>query len=285
MAGDSNKVQVDKFAEGLKSLMNNEETVDDDEERAEGFIRIYEFFTRYVRRIYPDTHWKRAMKMNPNVIWFQLITPSDIAFVISLVKNGMPVWRRKTALFESDDLRKTKAKPLFTSGEGQKRSFGKTTWSKEGLKYFHKVEATWLEEYSDKVKMSALVNGWEKWEPTDDLLKKGKDLLRTNWTIIEINKKGKGKGRGEDDDDEGSDGYHSDKYDDVMDYELDNDNLKRVTGLKKLAGEEDAISEESDDSGVHNYVDAVAAGNKGGDVVNEEKDGVEEPRKSARRKR
>ena len=285
MAGDSNKVQVDKFAEGLKSFMNNEETVDDDEERLEGLIRIYEFFTKYVRRIYPDTHWKRAMKMNPNVIWFQLITPSDIAFVISLVKNGMPVWRRKTALFESDDLRKTKAKPLFTSGEGQKRSFGKTTWSKEGLKYFHKVEATWLEEYSDKDKMSALVNGWEKWEPTDELLKKGKDLLRTNWTIIEINKKGKGKGRGEDDDDEGSDGYHSDKYDDVMDYELDNDNLKRVTGLKKLAGEEDAISEESDDDGVHKDVDAVAAGNKGGDVVNEEKDGVEEPRKSARRKR
>ena len=285
MAGDSNKVQVDKFTEGLKSFMNNEEMGDDDEERLEGFIRIYEFFTKYVRRIYPDTHWKRAMKMNPNVVWFQLITPSDIAFVISLMKNGMPVWKRKTALFESDHLRKTKAKPLFMSGEGQKRSFGKTTWSKEGLKYFHKVEATWLEEYSDKDKMSALVNGWEKWEPTDDLLKKGKDLLRTNWTIIEIDKKGKGKGRGEDDDDEGSDGYHSDKYDDVMDYELDNDNLKRVTGLKKLAGEEDAISEESDDSGVHNYVDVVAAGNKGGDVVNEEKDGVEEPRKSARRKR
>jgi hypothetical protein len=224
------------------------------------------------------------MKMNPNVVWFQLITPSDIAFVISLMKNGMPVWKRKTALFESDDLRKTKAKPLFTSGEGQKRSFGKTTWSKEGLKYFHKVEATWLEAYSNKEQMSALVNGWEKWEPTDDL-KKGKDLLRTNWTIIEINKKGKGKGRGEDDDDEGSDGYHSDKYDDVVDFELDNDNLKRVTGLKKLAGEEDAISEESDDGGVHKNVDAVAAGNKGGDMVNEEKDGVEEPRKSARRRR
>jgi len=38
---------------------------DDDEERSEGFVRIYEFFTRYVRRIHPDTHWKRAMKMNP----------------------------------------------------------------------------------------------------------------------------------------------------------------------------------------------------------------------------
>ena len=272
---------MDKFAKELKSLMKNKETVDDDEERSEGFIRIYEFFTRYVRRIHPDTHWKRAMKMNPNVVWFQLITPSDIAFVISLIKNGMPVWKRKTALFKSDDLRKTKAKPLFTSGEGQKRSFGKTTWSKEGLQYFHKVEATWQEAYSDKEQMSDLVNGWEKWEPTDDL-KKGKDLLRTNWTIKEINKKG--TGRGEDDDDEGWDdksGYHSDKYDDVVDFELDNANLK-VTGLKKLVGEEDAISEESDDDGVHKDVDAVAAGNKGGDMVSEEKDEVGEPRKSAR---
>ncbi len=79
---------------------------------------------------------------HPDKLWFQLITPSDIAFVISLMKNGMPVWKRKAVLFESDDLRKTKAKPLFTSGEGQKRTFGKTTWSKEGLKYYQKVEAT-----------------------------------------------------------------------------------------------------------------------------------------------
>ncbi len=66
---------------------------------------------------------------------------------------------------------------------------------------------------------------------------------------------------------------------------MDNDNLKRVTGLKKLAGEEDTISEESDDGGVHKNVDVVAAGNKGGDMVNEEKDGVGEPRKSAKHRR
>ena len=33
--------------------------------------------------------------------------------------------------FVSENLKKVK--PLFTTGEGQKRSFGKTTWSKEGL--------------------------------------------------------------------------------------------------------------------------------------------------------
>ena len=62
---------------------------------------------------------------------------------------------------------------------------------------------------------SVLINGWEKWEPTDDL-KKGKDLLRTNWKIIKIYKKR--KGGGENDDDEGWDdksGDNLDKYDDV----------------------------------------------------------------------
>ena len=68
--------------------------------------------------------WKKAMKMNPNVIWFQLITPSNIAFVISLLKNGMPSWNKKKMIFETEESQKMKAKPLFTSGEGQKRSLG-----------------------------------------------------------------------------------------------------------------------------------------------------------------
>ncbi len=73
-----------QVAEGLKSLMKKE---DDDEERSEGFVRIYEFFTRYVRRIHPDTHWKRAMKMNPNTVWFQLITP-EIDGMLHAVSHG-----------------------------------------------------------------------------------------------------------------------------------------------------------------------------------------------------
>ncbi len=149
------------------------------------------------------------------------------------------------------------------------------------------MEATWQAAYSDGEQMSALVNGWEKWEPREDL-KKGKELLSTNWKIIKINKKG--RGRRDDDDDEGWDdnsGYHSDKYDDVEDFpfELDNENLKRVTGLKKLKGEKDTNSEEESEDEVVEYDDdAVGTGNKGGDIVSEEKEEVDERRKSARRK-
>jgi hypothetical protein len=59
--------------------------------------------------------------------------------------------------------------------------------------------------------------------------------------------------------------------------ELDSANLKRVPDLTKLAEEEESISEESD---VPTNVQAIAAGNKGGDMVSQEKDEVRETRKS-----
>jgi len=68
-------------------------------------------------------------------------------------------------------------------------------------------------------------------------------------------------------------------------FELDNENLKRVTGLKKLVGEKDMNSEEESEDEVVKYDDdAIGTGNKGGNIVSEEKEEVDERRKSARRK-
>ncbi len=51
-------------------------------------------------------------------------------------------------------------------------------------------------------------------------------------------------------------GYHSDKYDvEDFPFELDNENLKRVTGLKKLVGEKDTVSEEESEDEVVEYDD------------------------------
>ena len=94
------------------------------------------------------------------------------------------------------------------------------------MKYFHKVERTWQEAYSNEEQMRALINGWERWEPDGDL-KKGKEILSTNWRIVEMNKKDKGRREdGEDDnnDDLDDNGFHLDKYDDVeeLPFKLDN---------------------------------------------------------------
>ncbi len=72
------------MAKELQGFMSNNH-----DDKSQGLTEVYEFFTRYVRWIHPDTHWKRTMKRKVNKVFFQLVTPNDIAFVISLLKNGM----------------------------------------------------------------------------------------------------------------------------------------------------------------------------------------------------
>jgi hypothetical protein len=52
---------------------------------------LYEFLARYVRKAYPDTDIKKDLKNN-DFLFIDRITPSDIAFVISILKNGCNVW-------------------------------------------------------------------------------------------------------------------------------------------------------------------------------------------------
>ena len=117
-------------------------------------------------------------------------------------------------------------------------------------------------------------------------LKKGKELLSTNWQIVENDKKSSEQ-RNNDDEDGLEDGYHSDKYSDVEEFpfELDNENLKKVTGLKTLPSKKRKNSDdESEDEDVEDDDHDKGEGNKGGNIANKEKEKRDERRKSGRRK-
>jgi hypothetical protein len=60
----------------------------------------------------------------------------------------------------------------------EKERVGKTVWNNAGLEFFYTAERNWTEVYSSKEQFSALVNGWEIWEPND---KTRKDPIRTKW--------------------------------------------------------------------------------------------------------
>ena len=79
-----------------------------------------------------------------------IITASDIAYAITLMKNNQHVW---TQQFENacnekkDEVTKVKTlKPLVTAGKGKKRTFGNSTWNDEGKEFFQET----LEEGSKK---------------------------------------------------------------------------------------------------------------------------------------
>ncbi len=53
---------------------------------------MYKFIARYMRKAYPDTDIKNDLRNNEGFSFIDRITPSDLAFVISILKNGHDVW-------------------------------------------------------------------------------------------------------------------------------------------------------------------------------------------------
>ncbi len=92
--GDDNRgsVDPDMLKEGMKNYMNSIARV-----------YLYEFIARYVRKFHPDSLITRDLSENVGVSFINMITPSDIAYVICLKKNGKDMWDQEIRLMESGD--------------------------------------------------------------------------------------------------------------------------------------------------------------------------------------
>jgi hypothetical protein len=75
------KIDPDKLRNGLDDyILSSDKAI------------VYEFFARYARKVYSDSDIKTDLKNNEGSSFVDRITPSDIAFVISVIKNGRDVW-------------------------------------------------------------------------------------------------------------------------------------------------------------------------------------------------
>ncbi len=74
----------DMLKEGIKNYMNSMARV-----------YLYKFIARYVRKAHPDSIIMQDLSENLGVSFINMITPSDIAYVICLVKNGEDMWDQK----------------------------------------------------------------------------------------------------------------------------------------------------------------------------------------------
>jgi hypothetical protein len=59
---------------------------------------VHKFFARYVSKVYSDSDIKTDLKNNEGLSFVDRITRSDIAFVISVLKNGRDVWDQNAAV-------------------------------------------------------------------------------------------------------------------------------------------------------------------------------------------
>ena len=54
----------------------------------------------YARRIKSDATWKKLLRMNPGKPFFFFVTPIDIAYMLSIIKNGMGMWNQAIRMLQ-----------------------------------------------------------------------------------------------------------------------------------------------------------------------------------------
>ena len=186
---------------------------------------VYEFLCTYVRRIMPDNRWKKKMRQYAGSPFLHMITPSDIAYVCAIIKNGNDVWdqsKRRISTPDAEPEKKMTAR--FSTGKGKKRESGKSVWNDEGLEFYYQARKNWKDVWNNKEEFTALVNGWEKWEPMD---KSKKDPLRTVWIINDGKKAHNERADKYNQRWEEEEGYGTD-FDLAGDFEWDDDVKKRA---------------------------------------------------------
>jgi hypothetical protein len=106
--------------------------------------QIFNLIARYVRKIHSDEHILKVIRFSAGRSFLDIIGPSDIAYIVSIIKNSKGMWDQDIQVrelrAEAMENPENRLKPLFTSGSGQKRTQGKSLWNLEGMKYFHQVE-------------------------------------------------------------------------------------------------------------------------------------------------
>jgi hypothetical protein len=98
---------------GIKTFIEND-----------NFHKLFEFITLYIQRFYSDAHLQKCMKKYANRVFLELISPSDIAYVLALIKNGKGVWNQDVRMAANPHGGgEKKLCLLFISSKGKKRLF------------------------------------------------------------------------------------------------------------------------------------------------------------------
>ncbi len=103
--------------------------------------QIFNLIAKYLWKVHSDEHIRKVIHYSAGRSFLNIIGPSDIAYIVSIIKNSKGMWDQDIRVqelgAEGMENPEKKLKPLFTSGSGQKRTHGKSLWNLEGTKYFH----------------------------------------------------------------------------------------------------------------------------------------------------
>ncbi len=103
--------------------------------------QIFNLIARYVWKVHSDEHIRKVIRYNAGSSFLDIIGPSDITYIVSIIKNSKDLWDQDIWMQELGEEAKEnpekKLKPLFTSWSGQKKTQGKSLWKEKLSPYLH----------------------------------------------------------------------------------------------------------------------------------------------------
>lgn len=130
------------------------------EDQEDELIELMGFLAQYVRVVHCNQYFMNKLFLNKGKSYVEVLTASDIAYAITLIKNSHEMWKHK---FQNNGDAGGK-KPRYSSGEGKKREHGESTWSAEGIKYFQNAEKAWTDAFrKDSRANTVLTLYWKSW--------------------------------------------------------------------------------------------------------------------------
>ncbi len=92
--------------------------------------QIFDLIARYVQKVHSDEHIHKVICYSAGSRFLDIIGPSDIAYIVSIIKNSKGMWDQDIRVqelgAEAMGNPEKKLKPLFISGSGQRRTQGKS---------------------------------------------------------------------------------------------------------------------------------------------------------------
>ena len=224
----------DKLARGIKDFVVGNSNAD-------SLYPVYDFLARYVRKLHSDRYIKKTLADNPGKSFLAVIGPSDVAYVISLLKNSIDVWK-----YDIERPEGTRPKPLFTKGEKMKKEFGKTGWNAAGMKYFDDALTVWKKIFSttgDNPRFALLSGGWNEW--LEDV---GSNINPAGWTRKDLSRVLATRRKGDTAVDDGSESDDALEDEDEFGYDSDDDGAPMIGPGRASTWEGEEVGDEDNDN-------------------------------------
>ena len=145
-------------------------------ESEESFLPITRFLANYVSKLYGKNHIRDKLKNNKGMSFLDILTMSDVAYVVTVLWNNLDYWlqlieldalpqierdkylvKNRHKLPKNEWEKYTKKKTRFTSSGGRKKGYLCHGWTAEGVTFYKEKWKMWR-------RFSANRNVWEKLE-------------------------------------------------------------------------------------------------------------------------